>query len=88
MSTETQEAGEPRKCRAVKHGGITLHCTEPEGHDQEPDATWHKAVYRKHEEHEYDGARHVIDATETVWWEPVDHVAEATRHLMAGRRDS
>ena len=77
----------PRKCRAVKHGGVTLHCTEDEDHDKGPDATWHRAVYHEHREVTYDGAHHVIDMTETVTWEPVDHVAEATRHLMAGRKD-
>jgi hypothetical protein len=81
------EAG-PRKCRAVKHGNVTLHCTEPEGHDQGPDVTWHKAVYAEYRDITYDGARHVMDVTETVTWEPAGHVAEAARHLMAGQEDS
>jgi hypothetical protein len=90
MATEQRENPaipdpEPRKCRAVKHGGVTLHCTEPEGHDGGPDPTWHKAVYSEHREVNYDGAYHVIDMTERVTWEPVDHVAEAVRHLTAKR---
>lgn len=79
---------EPRKCRAVKHGGITLYCTEDEGHDARRDATWHKAVHVMQEKHAYPGGRHVIDRTETVEWEPVDNIGEATRHLMTKRRFS
>lgn len=77
------------KCRDVKRGAVDLQCTLPLGHDKpgggQP-GTWHEAMYTEHREVTYDGARHVIDLTEHVIWEPVDHVAEATRHLMAGRR--
>ena len=94
MSTEDTPAAVPdgpRKCRAVKHGRVDLHCTEPEGHDRpkEGDPTWHMAVYTDHHEVTYDGARHVVHLVETVTWEPVDHAAEAARHLMAAvQRDS
>jgi len=83
----TVDAGE--KCGAVKNGGVTLRCTEPRGHDDPRDgtpATWHKAIYTDHREITYVGARHVIHSEESVTWEPVDHVREATRHLFAGRR--
>ena len=73
------------KCRAVKHGRVELHCTKPRGHDSGDDPTWHEAVFTEHQEISYDGAHHVVDLREVVTWEPVDHVAEATRHLMAGR---
>lgn len=68
------------KCRAVKHGGTTLLCGEPKDHG----GTWHKATYTESREVVYDGSHHVIHMTETVTWEPVDHVREATRHIMAG----
>ena len=85
--TTTQEAGkaEPGKCRAVKRGGVDLHCTEDEDHDRGPDATWHKAVYNEHREIAYDGAHHVVDMTERVTWEPADQVAEAVRKFMKDR---
>lgn len=92
MPTEDEGfAPEPvaaEKCRAVKHGRVDLHCTEPKGHDGQrgPDY-WHKATFTDHQEITYDGARHVIHSVETVTWEPVDHIREATRHLMAGRRE-
>lgn len=84
-ATET----EPRKCRAIKSGRIDLHCTEPEGHDHpaEGEPTWHSAVYTSHQDITYDGSRHTVDTVERVTWEPVDHIAEVTRHLMAGRKD-
>ena len=77
-----------RKCHDVKNGRIDLHCTEPEGHawPAEGEPTWHKAVYSSRQEITYDGAYHLVEQTETVTWEPVDHAAEATRHLMAGRK--
>lgn len=83
-ASASPDAGHP-KCRDVKHSGVTLHCTEPEGHDDGPDATWHKAVYTDHREITYDGARHVLDTVETVTWEPVDRFTEAVRRLTAER---
>jgi hypothetical protein len=94
MSIERRENpaapdAEPRKCRAVKGGRIDLHCTEPDGHDRpaEGEPTWHRAVYVSRQEIDYDGAHHVIEQTETVEWEPLDHIGESVRHLMAGRQD-
>lgn len=81
--------GELRKCRAVKQGRINLLCTEPEGHDRqaEGEPTWHRALYTSSQQVRYDGARHTIEQTEIVEWEPVDHIAEAGRHLTAARRE-
>jgi len=85
-------AGPARKCRVVKHGRVDLLCILPEGHTaayQPGSGTedgWHMSVLTEHQETSYDGAHHVVDFTETVRWEPVDHIAEATRHLLAGRR--
>lgn len=71
------------RCYAVKQGRVTLTCELDEGHDG-----WHEATYTDHQEVTYQGARHVVDLTEAVTWEPVDHVAEAVRHITAkGRRD-
>ncbi len=70
------------KCRDVKHGRIDLHCTRTRGHEG-----WHEADYADHQEVTYDGARHTVHMTEHVEWEPVDHVKEAVRHIMAGRND-
>ena len=95
MSTPTEQTAaapadaektEPRKCRAVKHGGVTLHCTDDEDHDKGPGATWHKAVCRERREVTYDGSHHVIDMTETVTWEPVDEAAEIARRLTKAVR--
>lgn len=93
MSTETEPTtgdgkSEPRKCRAHKVGRVDLNCTELEGHDRpaKGEGTWHRAVCRSRQEITYDGGRHVIEQAETVEWEPLDHVGEATRHLMAGRK--
>jgi hypothetical protein len=82
---ETITEDEPRKCRAVKRGGVDLHCTEDEGHDKGPAAAWHRATYREHREVSYDGSHHVVDMVETVTWEPVDEVAEVVRKLMKNR---
>ncbi|HEV2376193.1 MAG TPA: hypothetical protein VGS19_28990 [Streptosporangiaceae bacterium] len=70
-------------CRDVKHGRVTLLCELEEGHEG-----WHKAVYTQHEEVTYQGSHHVMDLTETVTWEPVDHLAEAVRHIAAKGRSS
>lgn len=67
------------KCRAVKHGGVPLHCSLPDKHEG-----WHKAVYTDSREIDYDGSHHEIHMTETVIWEPIDYI---TRHLLAGRDD-
>lgn len=80
-SLRPREDGTEEICGAVKQGGVTLRCTEPEGHEP----AWHKAVYTEHREIDYDGAHHVIHMVETVTWKPVDHIREATRHIMAGR---
>lgn len=72
------------KCRAVKHGRVDLHCTLPKDHAGDE---WHQATFTAHQEITYDGAHHVIHSVETVTWEPVDHIREATRHLMAGRKE-
>jgi len=66
-------------CGAPKDGGYRLHCELPAGHDG-----WHKAVYRDNREMTYLGSRHIVEMTETVTWEPVDHVREAVSRLMAG----
>jgi hypothetical protein len=68
------------RCGAVKHGGVTLHCTLPEKHEG-----WHKGDLTDHREIVYDGSHHVIHTVETVTWEPVDHIHEAVRHMLAGR---
>jgi hypothetical protein len=85
-----QEDG-PGKCRAVKHGVVDLQCPLPPGHDREQDGTpgtWHGCEYSERREIDYGSARHVIVITETVTWEPADHVAEAVRHIMASRNRS
>jgi hypothetical protein len=77
------------KCRAVKHGAVDLQCSLPADHDRPEDdkpGTWHESALTERREIDYDGAHHLIVITETVTWEPVDHAAEAARHLMAGRR--
>lgn len=74
------------KCGAVKHGGVTLRCGEPDGHAK--DGSWHKAMFTEHRELVYDGAHHVIDTVETVTWEPVDYIREAVRHMMTGRSEA
>ena len=77
------------ECGAVKHGVVDLRCSEERGHDeptQERPATWHEAVYVSRHEVDYPGAHHVVNVTETVTWEPVDHAAEASRHILAIRR--
>lgn len=76
---------EPHKCRAVKRGGVDLHCTKDEDHDKGTGATWHQAVCCEHREVTYDGSHHVIDITELVTWEPADEVAEIVRKLGKDR---
>lgn len=74
------------KCGAVKHGVVDLRCTEERGHDEsteERPATWHQAVYTSSHDVDYPGARHHAEVTETVTWEPLDHAAEAARHILA-----
>jgi hypothetical protein len=89
----TKETETP-KCRAGKHGVVDLECELPLGHadDYKPgtesEEGWHKSVLTRHEDITYSSSHHVIHITETVTWEPVDHVAEATRHLMAARGKS
>jgi len=94
MSIEDTAPARELKCGDLKSGGVDLRCSLPEGHADgyEPDsggeAYWHEGIVTDHREITYGGARHVVDTTETVTWEPVDHIAEATRHLMAAwRRD-
>jgi hypothetical protein len=96
----TEEApgtkAEPRKCRDRKAGKIDLTCELDEGHVCEEHAPepcppgceggWHYAECTWHQEVRYDGSRHDTTTREVVYWEPVDHVAEATRHLMAATR--
>jgi len=86
--TETTENAQ-EKCRAIKHGGVDLQCSLPRDHDKpkgdEP-GTWHESEFTERREIAYEGARHVITITEFVTWEPVDHIAEAAAHIMAGRR--
>lgn len=77
------------KCRAVKHGVVDLQCSLAAGHDRPEDGkpgSWHTARLTDRRDIDYDGAHHTIIITETVTWEPVDHAAEAARHLMAGSR--
>ena len=77
------------KCGAVKHGAIDLRCSEERGHDEsteERPATWHRDALTQRSEVDYDGAHHVIEHTETVTWEPVDHAAESLRHMAASIR--
>lgn len=89
MTEQQPERASEGKCRAVKNDGLTLYCTEDEGHDTGPAATWHSAVHVSQEKHAYPGARHVIDRTETVEWEPADQIGEAVRHIFASpRRDA
>ena len=75
---------ETEMCRAVKHGGVDLHCTLSEGHDG-----WHMADFVIEDKRivRYDGSRHEIstDTHEHVEWEPVDAAREAVRALL---RDS
>lgn len=73
-------------CRAVKHGGVDLTCELPDRHDESPEGTWHHAVFTERRELTYAGARHVIEMTETVTWEPVDHVKESVRMLLKDKR--
>jgi hypothetical protein len=78
------------KCGAVKHGGVTLRCGVRRDHDKPQDGkpgTWHMASYTDTREIVYDGSHHEIRTTETVTWEPVDHIREATRHILAARPD-
>jgi hypothetical protein len=85
---DAPEVPAAEKCRAVKHGVIDLQCEWPRDHERPQDGkpgTWHEAGYVDRREVTYDGARHVIVITETVTWEPVDHAAEAARHMVAGR---
>jgi hypothetical protein len=88
MTAETQEAAkeEPLKCRDVKYGPVELYCELDAGHAEGPDGTWHEATFRDHREIAYSGSRHVVDTVEHVTWEPVDHAAEAVRHLTAGMK--
>ena len=70
------------RCGSIKHGGVTLQCTEPAGH--EPD--WHRSVFTDHREISYDGAHHVVDITEVVTWDPAAFaraVHAALRPLVA-----
>jgi hypothetical protein len=71
------------KCRAVKHGRVDLHCTLPWKHEG-----WHEADYADHQEITYDGARHTVDLTEHVTWEPVDAAKEAVRQLFPNAASS
>jgi hypothetical protein len=77
MTDETK----PR-CRATKHGGIDLTCELEQDHDRGESPTWHEATYTEHREATYQGARHVMNVTEHVTWEPVDQVKEAMRLMM------
>jgi len=77
----------PRKCGDLKRGNIDLRCVLLPGHAVGPEATWHAATCTENRIVEYDGARHEIHMRETVTWEPVDHMAEAVRHLIAGREE-
>jgi hypothetical protein len=89
FSEDRSESEMNEKCGAVKHGVVDLQCEEDRGHDEPKDGlrgTWHEATLVDQREVTYPGARHLIDSRETVSWEPVDHAAEATRHLMAGRK--
>jgi hypothetical protein len=93
VGTRVREVTAPQvtvteKCRAVKHGVVDLQCSLAADHDRPVDdkpGTWHTATLTDRREIDYDGARHSIVTTETVTWEPVDHAAEAVRHIMAGR---
>jgi len=80
--TETTE-----KCRAIRRGVVDLLCGEPLDHvlpkDGKP-GTWHEAAFTDRRELDYDGAHHSIVITETVRWEPADHVTEAITRIMAG----
>jgi hypothetical protein len=85
--TETSQ-GLTEACRSIKQGVTDLRCSLERGHDEPQGGqpgTWHESVYTERREVDYPGARHEIKITEIVTWEPVDHAAEATRHLMAGR---
>ena len=68
-------------CGAPKDGGYRLHCERPPGHEPE----WHKAVFHSRQWVTYLGSHHVIETTETVAWEPVDHVREAVSRIMQTR---
>ncbi len=83
----TAKTAPAEKCRDLKRGRVDLHCTLPRGHADGKDGTWHEAMYTDHQMITYDGATHTVHVTEHVTWEPLDHVREAVRHLMAGRRD-
>jgi len=86
--TETSQDPAPETCRSVKRGGTDLLCSLERGHDEpteERPATWHRAVFLNRSEIDYPGGHHEIKLVETVTWKPVDHAAEAARHLMAGR---
>jgi hypothetical protein len=72
---------DPEKCRAVKNGRISLHCTLAKGHDG-----WHEADYADHQEINYDGARHTVHTTEHVEWEPDDPVGEAAKLIAEAAR--
>ena len=67
-----------RVCGAPKEGGYRLHCELPPGHEP----GWHKAVYHERREATYLGSHHLIESTETVTWEPVDHFKEAMNRLV------
>lgn len=73
-------APETPLCRDVKRGRVDLTCELPPGHEPE----WHKAVCVSRQEITTHDTHHVVGITETVTWEPVDHVKEAVRHLMKG----
>ena len=95
---ESITEAEPRKCRAAKRGVVDLSCILAEDHacrGHEPGSCpegctggWHQAVYTEHREVSYDGSRHTISIVETAIWEPVDHAAEAARHIVAATRRS
>lgn len=68
-------------CRAVKHGRVDLTCELEQDHDRGDGPTWHEATCTEHREVTTQDARHVIDITEHVTWEPVDIGREVTRLL-------
>jgi hypothetical protein len=78
MNDQTEH--EVQLCRAIKNGMVSLQCELPDGHEG-----WHKGVYYDRSEVTYLGSHHVVERTETVTWEPLDHVKEAVRHMMADR---
>ena len=68
-------------CGAPKEGGYRLHCELPPGHEP----GWHKAVCHDRREVTYLGSHYLMEATETVTWEPVDRVREAVARLVESR---